>query len=144
MVCLSKTIITIKWRAILTISCHRSLFFYATNYLTGINQDCFWLKSFGKDNDINHLYSYTSNNPIKYIDIKGLKKCPKGQHIETDMDGFLQCMALGPAIIFCPICAAAGIWASTGYGIPVGIAACFICLYEELRCMGENIKCVCD
>ena len=95
---------------------------------------------------INHLYAYVNNNPIKYKDPKGLVlTCPDGQHLVGDMKGFLDCMASSQiAIVFCPICAAAAYYAPTGYGVPVGIAACVICLAEEIKCIDRHSKCKCD
>jgi len=92
-----------------------------------------------------HLYSYVQNNPIKQIDINGLDiSCPDGYHLVTDMAGFSNCMALGPALVFCPVCFTAGYYAPTGIpGFLVGLAACTICFAEEIRCIDKTSRCEC-
>jgi hypothetical protein len=115
------------------------------NQLNGSTKKCGSSSKLSSNKDINHLYSYVQNNPLKYNDPKGLAlNCPDGKHLVSDMAGFAQCMLLGPAVVFCPVCVAAAIGTPTGLAIPIGIAACTICLAEEIRCIDQNSWCECD
>ena len=89
-----------------------------------------------------NLYCYVLGNPINNVDVFGLFPCPKGQHLEKDRAGFLNCLFQDWRFWgSCSVCVASA-W--TGAGSPFGIGMCLACLSFELNCAAENSKCVCD